>query len=66
MFNLIIYFFVFFFQEHLLWSPTCGKVTNDGEEWNLTSKPGERYLDNKPTMIRYPLELILYLMNRFI
>jgi hypothetical protein len=32
----------------------------------IIKKPGERYLDNKPTMIRYPLKLILHLTNMVI
>jgi hypothetical protein len=43
------------FQEHQLWSQSCGKVTSDDGEWNLSKKPGQRYLDNKPTMIRHKI-----------
>lgn len=39
-------------QEHLLWSTTCGKVTQESGNWPISSGPGERYLKDKPSMVR--------------
>ncbi len=40
------------FQEHLLWSPTCGKVKHKEGELPLTIDCNQRYLLDKPEMIR--------------
>ena len=44
--------FPLFFQEHEIWSETCGKIPNDGTHLNLGTTPGKRYLNDKPAMVR--------------